>query len=161
MPDEWRAVLVIVAGLGSGLMAGLYFAFSVAVMGALARLPAADGTAAMQSINTVILNPLFLGVFFGTGVICVVLGLAALADPGAPGALTLLAACLLYLVGNIAVTIVANVPLNNALAGADPDSAEGGRVWSRYLTVWTRWNHVRAVACLAATALFMAWLHVR
>src|SRR5262249_36312950 len=44
-------------------LAGLFFAFSVAVMQALARLPAAGGIAAMQSINIAILNPLFLSVF--------------------------------------------------------------------------------------------------
>lgn len=159
MTDALGAVLVIVAGLGSGLTAGLYFVFSVAVMTALGRLQPAIGIAAMQSINRVIVNPLFLGVFFGTAMICVVLGVAALVGWQARGAVTLLTACLLYLLGNIVVTLMANVPLNNALAGADPDSAEGGRVWSHYLTVWTRWNHIRTIACLAATVLFMAWLY--
>ena len=49
-------LLAFAAALGGGLMAGLFFAFSNSVMGALARLPAAQGVAAMNSINVVILN---------------------------------------------------------------------------------------------------------
>jgi uncharacterized membrane protein len=59
----------------------------------------------------------------------------------------------LYLTGSTVVTMVCNVPLNNVLAAADPGSAEGDRIWTRYLEVWTMWNHVRTVACLATTAL--------
>jgi uncharacterized membrane protein len=52
------------AALGTGLMAGLFFAFSVSVMRALASRPAAEGIAAMQAISRAILNPVFLVVFF-------------------------------------------------------------------------------------------------
>jgi uncharacterized membrane protein len=38
-------------------------------MKALARLPSAEAIAAMQSINITILNPVFLTVFFGNGII--------------------------------------------------------------------------------------------
>jgi uncharacterized membrane protein len=59
--------------LGCGLMAGLFFAFSVSVMKALARLPSGAGMAAMQSINVAIINPVFLAAFFGTAAACVFL----------------------------------------------------------------------------------------
>jgi uncharacterized membrane protein len=94
-------------------------------------------------------------VFFGTAAVSVVLAIAALTGWFAPGAMWLLVGCLLYLVGNIVVTMIFNVPLNNALAAADPVSAAGASVWARYLSVWTAWNHVRTVACLAATASFI------
>ena len=77
--DQCLVVLTFVAALGSGLMAGVFFAFSTFVMKALARLPAREGIAAMQSINIVVINPAFLGVFLGTAVACVaVLGGAVL-----------------------------------------------------------------------------------
>ncbi len=31
----------------------------------------------------------------------------------------------------------------------------GAAVWSRYVPEWTRWNHVRTVASMAATTLFV------
>ena len=147
--------LTFLAALGSGLMAGLFFAFSAFIMTAFGRLTAAGGIAAMTAINVAILNPLFFAVFFGTAAVSVVLAIAALTGWFAPGAVWLLAGCLLYLVGNIVVTMIFNVPLNNALAAADPVSAAGASVWARYLSVWTAWNHVRTVACLAATASFI------
>jgi uncharacterized membrane protein len=43
--------LTFLAALGGGLMTGLFFVFSAFMMTALARLPAGQGMAAMQSIN--------------------------------------------------------------------------------------------------------------
>jgi uncharacterized membrane protein len=60
---------------------------------------------------------------------------------------------LLYVIGTFLVTMVCNVPLNDALAVADPTSGDGARLWAGYLTNWTFWNHVRTVAALAAAAL--------
>jgi uncharacterized membrane protein len=64
------------------------------------------------------------------------------------------AECGLYLVGTFLVTMVGNVPLNDALAIADSNSAEGATLWAKYLTNWTFWNHVRTVAAIAAATLF-------
>lgn len=155
MSDRLLFVLTLVAALGSGMMAGLFFAFSSFVMKALARLPSAHGIAAMQTINVAVLNPLFFAVFFGTGAISAALAASALVNWGEPGAAVRLAGCLFYLVGAILVTMASNVPLNNALAAADPASAEGGELWNRYLSAWTAWNHVRTIGSLAAAALLI------
>jgi uncharacterized membrane protein len=68
MMQDIQTPLTIFAAFGSGLMAGTFFAFSVFVIGALAR---SQGIAAMNSINVVVLNAVFLGVFLGTTVVCV------------------------------------------------------------------------------------------
>src|SRR5687767_8238217 len=60
----------LVAALGAGLIAGVFFAFSTFVMPALARLPAAQGIAAMQSINITVMNRWFLAAFMGTTLVC-------------------------------------------------------------------------------------------
>ncbi|WP_367265416.1 hypothetical protein [Polaromonas sp.] len=65
--------LLAAAALGSGVVAGIFFAFSSFVMSALGRLPPAQGVAAMQSINETVINPGFLLVFFGTGLACLAL----------------------------------------------------------------------------------------
>ena len=147
--------LTIVSALGSAVIGGLLFAFSTSVMRALGKLPPAQGAAAMQWINVLILNPLFLTIFVGTAVICAtVAGLAALQWNGAASAWRL-AGALLYVVGTVGVTMACNVPRNNQLAGVTADSPEGERVWARYLPEWTLWNHVRTLAAVAAAALFM------
>lgn len=147
-------ILVLAALLGSALMAGLFFAFSTAVMGALGRLEPAAGIAAMQRINEVIQNPVFFLAFFGPALLAIAIGVAALAGWSEGRGLPLIAGSVIYLTGIIAVTVLFNVPMNNALAAADPASAEGARIWADYLARWTAWNHVRTVAGLAATACF-------
>ncbi len=152
MSDGLLRVVTLISALGSGLMAGFFFAFSVCVMKALGRLPPVQGIAAMRSINAVVINPVFLIAFFGTAVACVAVAISALSTWHRPGAVYLLAGGLLYLAGSVLVTIAFNVPRNNALAAVDPASADGAALWASYLTAWTAWNHVRTAAALAAAA---------
>lgn len=154
-------VLTFVAALGSGLMGGVFYAFSTAVMRALAALPPAQGAAAMQSINLAVVNPWFLSAIFGTTVLSLMLAAASLFLWRDAGTAYLLGGAALYLIGGIGVTIAFNVPLNNALAATQPASPEGATVWTGYLANWTWWNHVRSASCLTAAALFIGVLIVR
>lgn len=142
----------LLAALGSGLIGGVFFAFSTFVMQALARLPPAQGLAAMQHINVTVLTPLFLGVFMGTALLGVALGGWTLLRWPASGGAWVVAGCVLYVVGCFGVTVAANVPLNDKLAAVQAGSAEGVALWQAYLQDWTRWNHVRTLASLAAAA---------
>jgi uncharacterized membrane protein len=152
MNDNLLFVLTLLSALGCGLMAGFFFAFSACVMNALARLALAPGIVAMQSINVAVINPLFLTGFLGTGAVCLLLAVSSLFRWHKPGVGYLLFGSLLYLVGTIVVTMVFNVPRNEALASVAPASAEGASLWASYVTTWTAWNHVRTAAALAAAA---------
>ncbi|MBD2410265.1 hypothetical protein FACHB389_28170 [Nostoc calcicola FACHB-389] len=152
--DNSLFVLKIFVVLGCGLMAGVFFAFSTFVINALARLQPMQGIAAMQSINITAINPLFMTVLFGTAAACIVLLVFSVLKWHQPGAVYLLVGSLLYLVGTLGVTIVCNVPLNDALAKVEPGSTIAVNLWSSYLTNWTIWNHIRAAAALVAAALF-------
>ena len=46
-------VAAILALIGSGIIAGVFYAFSSFIMKALAGVPSGEGIAAMQSINAV------------------------------------------------------------------------------------------------------------
>lgn len=152
---------IFLCALGCGLIAGAFFAFSTFVMKALGRLPAPHGIAAMQSINIVVINAWFMTALFGTALLCVIVFIAALRGWQDPAAPYLLAGSALYLAGTIVVTMLCNVPRNNALATAEPSTAEAAALWRDYLSAWTFWNHVRTVAALAACALLIAALAIR
>lgn len=154
MADAFIA-LVLAAGLGSGLVAGVFFAFSTFVMKALARIPAAQGMAAMQSINIAVINPWFMVVFMGAAVICTLVVVYALLQWGEAGTGYMFGGGLVYLIGTFLVTMVFNVPLNNALASVDPTGESGARLWAEYVSSWTVWNHVRTTAALLAEALLV------
>jgi len=139
------------AALGAATMAGLLFAFSNFVMRALAQLPPAVGMEAMQRINVTIVNPLFLVVFVGTPVLYFVTALMMLHPEVTRGRGYLLSGAACYLLGVLGVTMFANVPLNDALAGLAPSAAP--QHWPTYVAVWTRWNHVRTVFAFVSAAV--------
>jgi uncharacterized membrane protein len=152
--SELAQILAIIAALGSGLVAGFFFSFSFVIMGSLERTPAASAMVTMQQINVVVLNAWFFTAFFGTALLCLVLAVLALM-PWGDASIWLLLGAALYLIGTIFVTMRFNVPLNNALAKADPADDDGVVLWAHYLKVWTAWNHVRTAAPLAASACFI------
>ncbi|WP_421915828.1 DUF1772 domain-containing protein [Mesorhizobium sp.] len=156
MISKLLPALTFVAALGSGVVAGVFFAFSSFVMPGLARMPAAGGITAMNSINVAAVTPLFMTALFGTALVCLAVGIGAVMGWGQSGSLWLVAGGLIYLVGIVLVTIVFNVPLNDALATVDPASANGASLWSRYLDEWVMWNHVRTIAGIASLACFIA-----
>ena len=145
-------LLTLGAALGCGIVAGVFFAFSTFVMPALGRLPASHAVAAMQSINIVALNRWFLGVFSGTALGCAVLLIVSLTRWSGPSAGLSIGGSLLYVVGAFGVTIVFNVPRNDALAVLNPEAPDAGAIWQVYVSSWTLWNTVRCAAALAGGA---------
>lgn len=147
--------LIFSAVIGAGLNAGLFFIFSICIMAALARLPAEQGIAAMQAINVVILNPLFLLAFMGTAVLALILVAGGFVY-GGPARFYLIAGGLVFLGGVILVTMIVSVPMNNALDALQPGSEEAARLWSSsYLVDWVRWNHMRTLSSIGALVCFV------
>ena len=142
--------------VGTALMAGTYFTFSAFVMRSLAAIPRAEGVAAMQSINRVIVGSPFLPVFVGTSLASLGLAIWGVSRWGTPGALTMVAGGVVYVLGMFVCTAAFNVPLNDALDAVEPASAAASRVWDDYLRRWTFWNHVRTLASTLALVLFVA-----
>lgn len=149
-----NAVLVV-AGTMTALVAGLFFGFSVAVNGALHRLTDSEYVRAMQSINRVILRPLFLVTFVGPVVLLPLAAYLQLSVSSVRFAL-LLAASPLYIVGTFVLTTAGNVPLNERLARFDGSEASAGDVAAareQFETPWNRLHRVRTIASVAATFL--------
>jgi uncharacterized membrane protein len=154
MSDSLFSYMVLFTTLGCGLLAGVFFAFSTFVMKALGRLPPSQGIAAMKSINVTVINPWFMTVFLGMAATCMILVSSALVVRARPGAIYLLIGGLFYLVGTFLITVLFNVPWNDALAAVKADSAEGAKLWGDYLSSWAAWNHVRTITALVAATLF-------
>ena len=152
--------LTLATALGAGAMGGVFYAFSSFVMSGLRRLPAAQGVAAMQSINVTAVTPPFMIALFGTALACVAVIVAAVVTWGEEFAPWLLAGGVIYLVGEIAVTIAYNVPRNDELAALDPGSAEAAARWPAWAAEWTAGNHVRSAAGVAAAAALTVALSV-
>ena len=148
-------VLTVLGVLGTGLVAGVFCAFSAFVMRGLAALPPAQGVAAMKAINVTALRPAFMLVFLGSAVLSTVLAVVTFVLLPDDGTVGLLLGSALYLVGSFGVTMVANVPRNEALMKLDPGTPEAAAYWPTYVREWTMWNHVRMIASGAAAVAYV------
>lgn len=147
MTRAWD-VLTAAATVGSGLLAGVFFAFSAFVMAGLRRLPEPAGATAMRSINVTAQCPPLMIALFGVSVLCVVVIVRALTTWSQPGAGWLLTGAALTIAGALGVTAAVNVPLNDRL--------ESGTVtWSSFLAAWDPANHARTILCLAGCAVLL------
>lgn len=154
MYDRMLSILTLLAAIGSGLIAGVFFIFSVAVMPALARVTPNEGINSMKSINIVIVNPIFLLAFLGTTILCFTLAILSVFGWNRSGSSILLTGALLYLAA-IVITAAFNIPMNNELDKLVVSDPQAPAFWTKYLSDWTLWNHVRGLAALASTALLI------
>jgi uncharacterized membrane protein len=141
-------VLLLAATLATGLMAGLFFAYSISVLPALHGAEAAVLVDVMQRINKAILNGWFFLAFAGAAL----LGIAASIASAIGGAriellVPVLAGAVLYL-AQIVVTARINIPLNNALDAAGSSDPAAAR--AAFEQRWVRWNHIRTWLCTAS-----------
>ncbi len=148
--------IIVAAIVGAGLITGLLFAFSNFVMSALSDVSNENGMLVMQRINERIINPIFVLLFFGTPLLCVIIAIRSGMTLNAAGSFLLLLGSICYLLGPFGITMLFNVPLNNRLAKTEPPGAD--KVWTDYQLHWQRWNHVRTYVGVLSIALLAAGL---
>jgi uncharacterized membrane protein len=152
-PMTLTSLLLLLTAVVTALIAGLYYGWSCSVIPGVARLPDAGYLSAMQAMNRAILNPLFFATFMGAAVL---LPVSTLLHRGEARFLWLLAATVVYLVGSFGLTMVCNVPLNNALDGLDLHTLtdEGmARHRAAFEGPWVRWHTIRTWATVLALVL--------
>ncbi|WP_209559350.1 DUF1772 domain-containing protein [Frigoribacterium sp. PvP032] len=154
-------LVAVLALFVNGLVAGLFFAFVVAVSPGLRRVDDGAFTGAFRAINAAILRPSFLVVFAAAPASAALLAVLHVVDGSSASTWAVGAAA--ASVATFVITAARNVPLNEALARADvsgPTSASAAR--RAFESPWTRWNTVRtltstgAVLGLAASAVAAA-----
>lgn len=134
------------------LVAGVYFAFTTAVMPGLARTDEGTYVVSMQRINETILNPWFLTAFTG-GLVVPVAAVLLHLGPDAHARLPWIVAGAALYAATVVITRVFNIPLNNQLmAAGDVGPATAPAVRAAYHDRWTRSNDARTVLAVAATA---------
>jgi uncharacterized membrane protein len=145
-----QSATLVAATVGTGLMAGLYFAFDVSVMPGLRRGDDHTFVTAMRNINEAIENGLFgllfVSVFLATGAAAV-----QQRRGGRPETARWTRAAFVLYGLSLVVTAAVNLPLNGRLARAGGDLVAAR---TRFQGPWAAGNAVRTLACTAAlTAL--------
>lgn len=154
MLSTTATILAIIAAVGSGVVAGVLYAFSAFGMPGLRVLPPDQGAAAMQEMNIKAVRAPFMIPFMGTTIVSVVVAWLATSTWVDAASGWIVGGAALYVVGVFVITAAFHVPRNNALAVVDPTSQSGQDVWIVYARVWTLGNHVRSVLGMAAAIAF-------
>jgi uncharacterized membrane protein len=156
--ETLRGVVLVLAIVSNGLMAGVFAIYANAIMPGLRRTDDRTFVGAFQAVDTAIMNPAFLLTFLGALVTsggAVVLHLPEGERDPLPWCAVAFALYAFVVVSTIAV----NVPRNDAIkAEGDPDRIPDlAGVRRRFdERLWARWNLARAVASTGALAC-LAW----
>lgn len=150
--DQIFIAALVVAGLGAGVIAGVFLSFSDFVMRSLAGAVPVAGIEAMQLINRKVYRSVFVVLLMGLGPLSLLLALIGSATPQAPW---VWAGALVYLIGVMVVTARRNVPMNQRLDRMNRHYASAAAYWKTYTRAWTRWNHIRTAAAGFASVLFL------
>lgn len=153
--DTVLGMVLGLAAVAAGMMAGVFAIFSSAVMPGLRRTDDRTFVGAFGAVDRAIVSPLFAAMYLGALVLpalATVLALGEGAVPAWSGAAFVLYLAVVIITGRV------HLPRNNALkaAGDIGDIADPGAVRRAFDEVrWARWNAVRtalstaAVGCLA------------
>jgi uncharacterized membrane protein len=142
----FRNVTLIAATTASGLAAGLFYSFAIAVMPALRQVDDRTFVDVMQRINVAILNGWF-ALSFGGALLLTMLAAVLEWRAGTRSAALWIAVAIVLYVAALLVTFAINVPLNDQLeaAGGPAKIADPSAARAAFETSWVRWNAVRAV----------------
>jgi uncharacterized membrane protein len=142
-----RALSLGGATLTTGLVAGVFYAYSVSVDPGLAAQSDASYVATMQEINERIQNPLFFASFIGAVLFLLAALVVHLPRLRSSRFLLISLACLLYIGGGFLLTAFINVPMNDQLATVDPEAPALvlSRAREAYEGPWDFWNGVRTI----------------
>ena len=133
------------------LAAALFGFFYAWVCSTMWGLDAADpriAIEAMQAMNASVRNAVFAPAFFGTSIVLLITTLVLRAAEQGPASFWFGLATLLVAILGVGLTMVVNVPMNEALATVtvpkDPDAAR--MIWEDYSPKWQFWNQMRTIA---------------
>ena len=103
--------------------------------------------AAMQAMNASVRNWVFAPAFFGTPILLIATALVILMCGKRQVAICFAMAGILYVLGVMLPTFMANVPLNEGLALIELplEPATAREAWQNYSGPWQDWNIVRTL----------------
>jgi uncharacterized membrane protein len=156
--DDPNADIVLVAAvIAMGLVAGLFYFSSIAVMPALTAADDRTLVDAMQQMIDKIENPAFFATFLGAPVLAAV-ALSQARGSGSPRVAGWIAAGLALYAVMVVVTFAVHIPLNDDLRQAgDPERIGNlAAVRDDFVTPWVSWDIVRTLATTAAFGS-LAW----
>ncbi len=148
-----KSLTLFIAVVLTGLSAGLFYAWLVSVIPGTRKVIDITYLESMQSINRAILNPAFFLIFMGSPLVLAISTIQQF-NSGITFWL-LLAATITYVLGVFGVTILGNVPLNDALDALNLSEFGEVNVKAFRQSYEEKWNRLHLIRTIFSVLSFM------
>lgn len=155
MTYDWPLYFALFLALWSAIVGGTFAAFSEFIMSALRKTEPVGGIEAMQNINRDVIKTQFVAGILSIAVFSAIFAVYSLFVFEGAALVTLILASLVYLASVFLVTMLGNVPMNDALARLDHGSLDARIYWEKYTRTWTLLNHARSFGSILTSGLYI------
>ena len=150
-----ESMILASAILLTGLMAGIFFTWSNAVKPGIGKLSDIEYLRSLQSMNRVILNKAFLGIFMGAVVAVVLAPIFHFKIYHSNIFWLLIIAFVIYWVGVFGVTIFGNIPLNEKLDKTNLETTTPEGLKALRMTIEDKWNKFNLIRSYSSVITFI------
>ena len=150
-----ETIILALAILLTGLMAGIFFTWSNAVKPCIGKLSDIEYLTALQSMNRVILNNAFKIIFLGS-IIAVALVPVFYFNLYPKNIFLLFVFTLvIYWIGVFGVTVSGNIPLNEILDKTNLESITSEEIKTLRKSIEVKWNNFNIIRCISSAITFL------
>lgn len=152
---KYETIILALAILLTGLMAGIFFTWSNAVKPGIGKLSDIEYLTALQSMNRVILNNAFKIIFLGA-IIAVALVPVFYFNLYPKNIFWLFVFTLvIYWIGVFGVTVSGNIPLNEILDKTNLESITSEEIKTLRKSIEVKWNNFNLIRCISSAITFL------
>ena len=152
---KYETIILALAILLTGLMAGIFFTWSNAVKPGIGKLSDIEYLTALQSMNRVILNNAFKIIFLGA-IIAVALVPVFYFNLYPKNIFWLFVFTLvIYWIGVFGVTVSGNIPLNEILDKTNLESITSEEIKTLRKSIEVKWNNFNIIRCISSAITFL------
>jgi uncharacterized membrane protein len=150
-----QTIILVTSIFLTGLMAGIFFTWSNAVKPGIGKLNDIDYLSALQSMNRVILNSLFLIVFIGTIISVALVPVFHFHFYPKNIFWLLILIVIIYWVGVFSVTVFGNIPLNEILDKRNLSVMNPNDLSLLRDSIENRWNNFNLIRSISSAVSFL------
>ena len=149
-----ETIILATAILLTGLMAGIFFTWSNAVKPGIGKLSDLEYLRALQSMNRVILNKAFIGIFLGAVIAVALVPIFHFKLSPDNIFWIFILALVTYWIGVFGITVFGNIPLNEKLDKTNLESISTQKIKVLRRSIEFKWNNLNLIRSISSGITF-------
>jgi len=151
---KWDTVILVSTIFLTGLMAGIFFTWSNAVKPGIGKLSDLEYLRALQSMNRVILNKAFIGIFLGAVIAVALVPIFHFKLSPDNIFWIFILALVTYWIGVFGITVFGNIPLNEILDKINLESIALEEIKALRTSTEVKWNNLNLIRSISSGITF-------